>query len=633
MVRVAILTLLLVLAFAGPAHAADRCRAPGAHTVLENSTARLFWVKGKGQTKRVYLGCRRGHRPIRVATNRFTEATRSDPYTSVTNRRFRLSGRWVAWIRSSYVDFGVGELSSAVMVRPLGGGGRRVQQGLGSYGNAYALRVSSTGAVAWILRPGQRPPDAPYSEVGGVATHAKVPDTLAYARAVSPHLLRLADSTVTWRQDDTLRSAVLRRGTRAPAPGADGPQRLDPRFGECGITTGPEGALPRRLARVPGGGIVLAGTGAPKPGPVTPIADSFLVARMSDDGKLDASFGNGGIVEVVVPHPQPSFDVRLTGAAVQPDGKIVLGGYVLLGNNSDRRAVLARLDADGTLDESFGGDGIVEDALPGRSAPINDIALTPGGEIIAVGGVRGLHRTGAASDPDAQLAVARFRPDGSLDPTFGEDGVAATPGLGDSEANAVRLLADGSILAAGRSSAQFALARLRPDGSFDHMSFESPAGSAAATALTVAPDGAVWVTGTATNINGFDQFALGRYTTDGSADKSFGRDGFRIDRGVARPTSVALDPSGRLVVAASVAVAFNGGLARYLADGSRDGAFGHGGKLTGVRTDGNSGDVLLNADGSALLVRFADGRFGVMRFALDEPALSAAGAACAPGSG
>lgn len=628
--RVAILTSLLLLAIASPAHAGERCKVRGAHVVAQNSQARLFWVKGKGEVKRRYLGCRRGHKPIVVAINRLTPARGSDPYSSVTNRRFELSGRWVAWIRSSYVDFGVGELSASIVARPLGGGGRRFEQGLGNYTKAYKLRVSRSGAVAWILDP-RIPSDRTYTEVGGVAPRAKVPDTLAYARAVSPHLLRLEGGTVTWLQDGFVRSGVLHGGTRAPTPGSPGPQRVDPRFGTCGTTTGPKGAQSRRLARVPGGGIVLAGTGPPKPGPISPVADSFLVARMSDDGKLDDTFGNGGIVEVTVPRPQPSFDARLTGLAVQPDGKIVLGGYVLLGNNSDRRAVLARLDSDGTLDESFGGDGIVEDALPGRSAQINDIALTPGGEIVAAGSVRELHRAGAESDPDALLAVARFRPDGSVDPAFGHGGVDSKSGGGDSEANAVRLLADGTIVAAGRSGEQFALLWLRPDSDFDRVTYESPPGSAAATAIAVAPDGAVWVAGTATNINGFEQVALGRFGSYGSVDRSFGRDGFRIDREAARPTSVALDPAGRLVVAASVAEPFDGGLVRYSADGTRDWPFGNDGELSGRSTPGASGDVLLNGDGTALLARSVDDKFGVVRFALDEPALTAAPAGCSQG--
>ena len=165
MKRVAFLTFLLLVALAAPASAAQRCKARGEHVVKENAQARLFWVKGgKGEVKRRYLGCRRGHKPILVATDRFKEESGSDPYSSVTNRRFRLTGRWVAWVRFSYVDFGVGEAGYGIRARSPGSSSRPSRPGPPTSRSAASRRAqrsptcSRTRAGSHRARSGSRAP-------------------------------------------------------------------------------------------------------------------------------------------------------------------------------------------------------------------------------------------------------------------------------------------------------------------------------------------------------------------------------------------------------------------------------------------------------------------------------------------
>jgi uncharacterized delta-60 repeat protein len=89
----------------------------------------------------------------------------------------------------------------------------------------------------------------------------------------------------------------------------------------------------------PNGRIVVAGGGA--------AAGSFCVARLRTNGALDTTFGSGGkrVIDF------GGDDESVYGAALQPDGKIVLAGA------SDLRVAVARLNPNGSLDTTFSGDG------------------------------------------------------------------------------------------------------------------------------------------------------------------------------------------------------------------------------------------------------------------------------------
>ena len=103
-----------------------------------------------------------------------------------------------------------------------------------------------------------------------------------------------------------------------------------------------------------------------------------------------------------------SNDDRAYGVAVQPDGRIVVAGETSNGSNFD--FAVARLNADGSLDTSFDGDGRVTTAVGTSHDRARGVALQPDGRIV----VGGMSTTGSAND----FAIARYTPDGSLDTQF-----------------------------------------------------------------------------------------------------------------------------------------------------------------------------------------------------------------------
>ena len=146
--------------------------------------------------------------------------------------------------------------------------------------------------------------------------------------------------------------------------------------------------------------------------------------------------------------------------AIQANGKIVA-----VGEDGDGEFALARYNPDGSLDPSFSGDGKQTTAITGFTADeANAVVLQADGKIVAVGGSR--------VEEFGDFALARYNPDGSLDPSFSGDG-KQEPNLGFPDfANGAAIQADGKIIAVGLAggeldSQDFALARLNVDGSLD----------------------------------------------------------------------------------------------------------------------------------------------------------------------
>jgi uncharacterized delta-60 repeat protein len=96
----------------------------------------------------------------------------------------------------------------------------------------------------------------------------------------------------------------------------------------------------------------------------------------------------------------------VSALAIDEDGKIVVAGWI----SSTNDFFVARYNPDGTLDTTFSGDGIVIDSFVANFHEPNGVAIDPNGSIVVVG------RTGAS------LFMARYLPDGTLDPTFSGDG-------------------------------------------------------------------------------------------------------------------------------------------------------------------------------------------------------------------
>jgi uncharacterized delta-60 repeat protein len=165
----------------------------------------------------------------------------------------------------------------------------------------------------------------------------------------------------------------------------------------------------------------------------------FAIVRYETDGSVDPSFG-GGDRKVSIdftPGADFVFIVR-----IQTNGKIVVAGPAAYFGGKSRFA-LARLASDGSLDPTFGGDGkVMTDITPSYDV-LNGMALQPNGKIVLVGSV-------SAGSRNGKIGVLRYRSDGSLDPAFGGDGmVFADPTPTFDDGLAIGVESDGQIIVAG----------------------------------------------------------------------------------------------------------------------------------------------------------------------------------------
>ena len=286
--------------------------------------------------------------------------------------------------------------------------------------------------------------------------------------------------------------------------------------------------------------------------------------------------------------------------ALQADGRILLGGSDGL---SLGRWLVARLLDDGTLDQSFGGGGVVYLTGLVSYATITELAVDPQGRILATG-------------RDSQFRVARLLGDGSLDPSFGTGGMVTTAIQYSSQSVALELVpgatpADYFVVVAGQSAPRngsnaFTVARYRADGSLDTTGF-GPRASKRGTATTgylidditgnhdqpqfgalaVAADGKLLVGGNTGALSPIDSpFVLARYTSAGALDTTFGTGGHLLDDfgdTSQQLRGIAIQPDGRILASGRRHGA--GGflapvVARYLASGSRDTSFGISGQAT-----------------------------------------------------
>ncbi|MGW6407860.1 calcium-binding protein [Streptomyces vinaceus] len=286
----------------------------------------------------------------------------------------------------------------------------------------------------------------------------------------------------------------------------------------------------------------------------------FSVARYNTDGSLDSGFGDGGLVRV------DEFGGSADGAdvAVQPDGKIIAAG-----KGGGGGFALVRLDSAGNLDPSLGGDGAVvagfTPASPQDAGGIaRRMALQPDGKIVSVGYV---------GNTNFDIGVARYLPNGSLDPTFSGDGMVTANFGGTEFGNAVAVQPDGKIVAAGSGAVGVALLRYNADGSPDsgfgsggRTSVHFPGDGGGANALALQPNGKIVIAGQADDPNSQEanDFGVARFNANGTVDTGFGGDGFVVtgfqDWDEAR--GVLVQPDGK-IVAAGFGAGFAFALARY----------------------------------------------------------------------
>ncbi|MFC1820224.1 LamG-like jellyroll fold domain-containing protein [Thermodesulfobacteriota bacterium] len=342
---------------------------------------------------------------------------------------------------------------------------------------------------------------------------------------------------------------------------------------------------------------------------------------LAADGDLDITFGSNG---KVITDIGSGYDTA-NGIALQSDGKIVVAGTWFNGLDDD--FAVARYNADGSLDTTFGSGGKVITAI-GSSDAANDVAVQSDGKIVVAGSAF----TGSKWD----FAVVRYNTDGSLDTTFGSGGTVTTAiGLGIDYAYGMAVQSDGKIVVAGESSGVFAVVRYNTDGSLD-TTFDTDGKVTTAVGsdvdyaydVAVQSDGKIVVAGITDNGSNID-FAVVRYNTIGSPDDSFGSGGIvttTIGSYDDNAMSTVVQSDGKIVVAGYADDGtgyYDFAVVRYNADGSLDTTFDMDGIVT---TDIASSfdqamDLALQSDGKLVAAGYADtgpnDDFAVVRYNTD----------------
>lgn len=253
---------------------------------------------------------------------------------------------------------------------------------------------------------------------------------------------------------------------------------------------GPGGGLPLDMAVQPDGRIVIAGYFTSYAG-----VTRNRVARLNSDGSLDASLDPGG-----------GADNWVHCVALQADGKILIGGTFVTFNGTPR-ARITRLNADGSLDNTF-------DPGTGANNTVRAILPLPDGTILIAGSFTSYNGV-------PRLRIARLLADGTLDTGF-------EPGGGANDAiSGIHRLADGKLLVTGPFTSvdgvpRIGIARLEADGAVDPTFDANALPGAAVNGLALYPDGRIIVMGgPLMNFGGVARPGVARLLADGALDADF----------------------------------------------------------------------------------------------------------------
>lgn len=308
----------------------------------------------------------------------------------------------------------------------------------------------------------------------------------------------------------------------------------------------------------------------------------FGVVRYNTNGSLDTSFGSGG--KATIPFGT-GFDF-VNSVAVQSDGKIILAGYTeTAANNID--FALIRLESNGIPDPTFGINGKVTTDIGGIEDRIIGLVLQSDGKIIAAGSTD--------NGVQADVALARYNSDGTLDTSFDTDGIVVTSFSNlDEFSSDVAVQSDGKIVITGESengaNTDFFTARYQTNGILD-TTFGTNGKTVTdfsnsddgATSLVIQTDGKLIVGGYSGNLL-MPDFALARYNADGTLDAAFGTNGKVITDFVGDAdfvNDIALRGNGTIIAVGHSYTATNSDLAvaQYLSTGTLDTTFGTSGKV------------------------------------------------------
>lgn len=387
----------------------------------------------------------------------------------------------------------------------------------------------------------------------------------------------------------------------------------------------------------------------------------IVVLRLEPDGTPDPTFGLGGVATVDFSKGATNADDYAGGMALQSNGKIVVVGDSYIGTESgegseNQYAVVARLDADGELDTTF-GVGASDAWAPGElkvnfgtggsggtccsyADSANAVVVRPDNRIVVVGGDGQEYGT----EPEGDFFALGLTADGHRDETFADYGRAFVDfGSGD-DAYTAGLTPNGELVIGGTSETtyakSYAVARLSSAGapvaafgSGGKLLLSGIGSGGTLTDLAIQSDGKLAFAATEYNPSVGNQAAgLIRLNADGSTD-SVGGQSFQPISATTAGTypyagSIAIDSEGRLLVSeidygSEGRISF--GLARFTAAGAPDPTFGSGGVVTIPIGESISGHgygtpyLALQGDGRIVLAGTAAGLFDVRRFLGGDP--------------
>ncbi len=327
------------------------------------------------------------------------------------------------------------------------------------------------------------------------------------------------------------------------------------------------------------------------PNGATVVVSRGYVARLKTDGTVDSPFD-----------PGPNF--QAVALALQPDGKVLLGGYfTTLKSNGASTAVarnhVARVNADGSLDTVFD---------PNASSYVTTIAVQPDGKVLLGGLFTTLQPNGAATTT-ARSGIARVNSDGTLDSS------AFDPEVAGGGVNSIALQSDGKIIIGGDflqlrpngalfSSTRNHLARLNSDGTVDSGFDPNADGSISVVVLrpdgsvliggiftSLQPSGSIMVGGAFANVDGIVAANLTLLNSDGTINSTF------LPNPNGAVYALILKPDGSTLVGGAfttISGAARTSLARYLTDNTLDPVFA-------PSVNGTVNALALQSDGRLIL--------------------------------
>lgn len=321
-----------------------------------------------------------------------------------------------------------------------------------------------------------------------------------------------------------------------------------------------------------------------------------IITRFFPDGSIDNTFGIGGTVFFDF----QGFNDVISCLIVLPDGKILAGGWA--GTSADYDFVLVRYTDYGGLDNTFGVGGLATVDF-GSNDFMNSMALLLDGKIVAVG------ETSTPQGTDC--AIARFNYNGTLDNAFSFDGKATNviEATADDAFSKVLIQADEKPVCIGYANGDVIISRYNTDGTLDQ-SFDGDGtgrydvanqASDAGWGGALLTGGEILVCGTAF-IQSDNDFALLKVNTTGAVVTGFGNNGVvltNIQSGNDFAFSLTIQPDDKIIVGGCA-----GGdvaLVRYTPNGSLDNSFGNNGKVVtdvvGPTVDDQIKGIVLQADG------------------------------------